>query len=192
MTPRQGFSGKVMSEANFVEIVALLRASCFARTHVVNRRFFLRAAGVTLALPLLESLSTRVLGAGTGVAGKAGAAIGASRPTRMVCVGNMLGFYQPEFFPKKTGRGYDLPSLLRPMAPHQNDFTLFSGLDHGVKGGHFAIHSYLSGVRQVDAKGMPEGNISLDQRAAESVGGVTRFPALTIGSEDGLHGGCMM
>ncbi len=104
----------------------------------------------------------------------------------------MLGFYQPEFFPKAIGRNYDLPLLLQPMAPVQNDFTLFSGLDHGVKGGHFAIHSYLSGVRSVDAKSMPEGNITLDQRAAETVGGATRFPSLTIGSEDGLHGGCMM
>jgi hypothetical protein len=158
----------------------------------LTRRFFLRAAGVTLALPLFESLSTRGLGAGLAVGSKGGAAVGATRPTRLVCIGNMLGFYQPEFFPKKTGRSYDLPSLLQPLAPHQNDFTLYSGLDHGVKGGHFAIHSYLSGVRQVDAKGMPEGNISLDQRAAETVGGATRFPSLTIGSEDGLHGGCMM
>ena len=163
-----------------------------ASPHVVNRRFFLRAAGISLALPLLESLSTRVLGAGLGVASQAGKAIGATRPTRMVAVGNMLGFYQPEFFPKKTGRAYDLPLLLQPMAPVQNDFTLYSGLDHGVKGGHFAIHSYLSAVRQVDATGMPEGNISLDQRAAETIGGATRFPSLTIGSEDGLHGGCMM
>ena len=160
--------------------------------HVVTRRFFLRAAGVTLALPLLESLSPRILGSGLGIGSNAGAAIGARRPRRMVCIGNMLGFYQPEFFPKKTGRKYDLPSLLQPLAPHQDSFTLLSGLDHGVKGGHFAIHSFLSGVRQVDAKGMPEGNISLDQRAAETIGGVTRFPSLTIGSEDGLHGGCMM
>jgi hypothetical protein len=161
-------------------------------SHVVNRRFFLRATGITLALPLLESLSPRVLGAGLGLAGKSGAAIDARRPTRMVCIGNMLGFYQPEFFPRQTGRHYDLPSLLQPLAPHQDAFTLYSGLDHGVKGGHFAIHSYLSGVRQVDARGMPEGNVSLDQRAAETVGGATRFPSLTIGSEDGLHGGCMM
>lgn len=163
-----------------------------APTPVVNRRFFLRAAGVTLALPLFESLTSRVLGAGMAVGSKPGAAVGSKRPTRLVAVGNMLGFYQPEFFPKKTGRRYDLPTLLQPMAAQQDNFTLFSGLDHGVKGGHFAIHSFLSGVRQVDAKGMPEGNISLDQRAAETVGGATRFPSLTVGSEDGLHGGCMM
>ena len=35
----------------------------------------------------------------------------------------------------------------------------------------------------------PDGNISLDQRAAETVGSTTRFPSLTIGSETGIHGG---
>jgi hypothetical protein len=159
---------------------------------LINRRFFLRAAGISLALPLFESLSTRVLGAGLAVASKPGAAIGAARPRRLVAIGNMLGFYQPEFFPTTTGRDFPLPSLLQPLAPHRPDFSLFSGLDHGLKGGHFAIHSYLSGVRSMDAKSMPEGNISVDQRAAESVGGATRFSALTIGSEDGLHGGCQM
>ena len=139
--------------------------------HVVNRRYFLRAAGISLALPLLESLSTRVLGAGLGVASKPGTAIGATRPKRLVAIGNMLGFYQPEFFPTATGRDFALPSLLQPLAPHRPDFSLFSGLDHGLKGGHFAIHSYLSGVRSMDAKSMPEGNISVDQRAAETIGG---------------------
>lgn len=162
------------------------------RPPLINRRYFLRAAGITLALPLFESLGTRVLGSGLAVGSQPGKAVTEKRPVRLVCIGNMLGFYQPEFFPKQTGKNYTLPSLLQPLAPHQNDFSLFGGLDHGVKGGHFAIHSYLSGVRQVDAKGMPEGNISLDQRAAETVGGVTRFPSLAIGSEDGLHGGCMM
>jgi len=158
----------------------------------MNRRYFLKAAGVTLALPLMESLSQRVLGAGLSVGTQAGAAVKGTRPTRMVCVGNMLGFYQPSFWPTKTGSNYDLPQLLQPLAPHQKDFTLFSGLDHGHKGGHFAIHSYLSGVRTMDAKGMPEGNITIDQRAAETIGGATRFPSLAIGSEDGIHGGCLM
>ncbi len=158
----------------------------------VNRRYFLRAAGIAVALPLFESLNRRVFAAGAGIGAQAGAAIGAARPRRLVAIGNMLGFYQPAFFPQSGGRDYDLPELLRPIAPVRGDLTVFSGLDHGVKGGHFAIHSFLSGVRAIDAKSMPEGNITLDQRAAESVGGATRFPALTIGSEDGLHGGCMM
>lgn len=161
-------------------------------TPEMNRRFFLRATGLTLALPLLESLSPKALGNGLALGASAGKSIAATRPRRMVCVGNMLGFYQPEFFPSQAGRNYQLPSLLQPLAAHQNDFTLFSGLDHGLKGGHFAIHSFLSGIRSMDAKSMPEGNISVDQRAAETIGGATRFPSLTIGSQDGLHGGCMM
>jgi hypothetical protein len=160
--------------------------------HIVNRRFFLRAAGISLALPLLESLSPRVLGSGLAVGSQPGAPIRAGRPRRMVCIGNQLGFYQPEFHPVKPGRGYELPRLLQPLAPHREALTVFSGLDHSVKGGHYAVHSFLSGVRSVDAKGMPEGNITLDQRAAETIGGVTRFPTLTIGSEDGIGGGCMM
>jgi hypothetical protein len=163
------------------------------QSHVVNRRYFLRATGVSLALPLLESLSPRALGASKAVAATAaGKQVGATRPTRMVAIGNMLGFYGPQFFPRKTGRGYELPATLQPLAPLQNDFTLYSGLDHGVKGGHFAIHAFLSGVKDGDAKSMPEGNISVDQRAAESIGGATRFPSLTIGSETGIHEGCRM
>ncbi len=159
---------------------------------MINRRLFLRSTGVTLALPLLESLSQRVLGTGVAVAAPAGSAAGAARPVRMVCIGNALGFYPPAFFPKNAGKDYDLPHLLEPMAPHRQDFTLFSGLDHGVRGGHFAVHAFLSGVRTVDAKAMPEGNISLDQRAAETVGGATRFPSLSIGEEGGFHAAPMM
>ena len=39
---------------------------------------------------------------------------------------------------------------------------------------------------------MPDGNITIDQRAAEVLGHHTRFPSLTVGSSNGLHGGCQM
>lgn len=153
----------------------------------LDRRLFLKAAGVSLALPILESYR------GVAVRGDAAkSAANGERPVRMVCIGNMLGFYPPAFFPEQAGADYDLPTLLKPIAPLRKELTLFSGLDHAVKGGHFAIHAFLSGVRSVDAKSMPEGNISVDQRAARIVGGATRFPSLTIGSEDGIHGGCQM
>ena len=147
-----------------------------------NRRFFLRSTGVSMALPLLESLTGRV-------SAKAAAA---SSPMRMVCIGNLLGFYPPAFFPTKAGEDYELPESVEALKPHQKDFTLYSGLDHGLKGGHFAMSSFLSGVKTSDAKGMPEGNITIDQRAAEMMGGATRFPSLTLGSESGIHGGCLM
>jgi hypothetical protein len=151
-------------------------------TSAFNRRFFLRSTGISMALPFLESLTGRV-------SAKAAAA---SSPMRMVCIGNLLGFYPPAFFPTKAGADYELPDSVQALKPHQKDFTLYSGLDHGVKGGHFAMSSFLSGVRTAEAKGMPEGNITLDQRAAETLGGATRFPTLALGSESGIHGGCLM
>ena len=157
-----------------------------------SRRFFLRAAGVTFALPLLESLGGRVFAQNSAIGSLPGKVAGAERPRRMVCIGNLLGFYPQAFFPTTTGADYELPVSVEALKPHQKDFTLFSGLDHGVKGGHFAMSSFLSGVRTADAKGMPEGNITVDQRAAETTGGATRFPSLALGSESGIHGGCLM
>lgn len=146
-----------------------------------DRRRFLKAAGVCVALPMFESLP-RAFSAGK------------SRevPKRMVCIGNEFGMYPGAFWPKSPGTDYELTPLLKPLQQHRRDFTLFSHLDHDLKGGHFAVHTFLTGVKFSEAKGLPEGGISIDQRAAEFVGSRTRFPSLTIGSEDGLHGGCMM
>ena len=100
--------------------------------------------------------------------------------------------YPGAFWPKGTGADFELTPLLKPLADLRGDFTLFSHLDHGLKGGHFAVHTFLTGVKAADARGMPEAGISVDQRAAELVGAKTRFPSLTVGSEDGLHGGPRM
>ena len=111
---------------------------------------------------------------------------------RLVCVGNSFGMYQPKFFPKDSGRDYQITPLLKPLEKFRKDFTVFSNLDHGIKGGHYAVHSFLSGVKSSQAGSMPDGNITVDQRAAEALGHLTRFPSLTIGSTNGLHGGCQM
>ena len=148
-----------------------------------NRRAFLKAAGITVALPAFESLPRAF-----------GSFAGASKtpPTRMVCVGNQFGMYPQSFWPKTFGKNYESTPLLRPLQSHRSDFTLFSHLDHGLKGGHFAIHGYLTGVKAAEARGMKDGGISLDQRAAEFVGSQTRFPSISTGSPDGIHGGCQM
>jgi hypothetical protein len=151
-----------------------------------NRRNFLKAAGVCIALPALESLP--------GLAGENSARADQSKapPRRMVCVGNEFGMYPGAFWPTKTGRDFELTTLLKPLENHRSNLTLFSHLDHGLKGGHFAVHAFLTGVKSVEAKGSPDGGISVDQRAAEHVGSQTRFPSLAIGSEGGLHGGCQI
>jgi hypothetical protein len=151
----------------------------------MNRRVFLKSSFATLALPALESVSSAL-------PTRAVKAAVLEPPMRMVCIGNSFGMYPEKFFPLDDGPKYQMTHLLSPLEKHRKDFTVFSHLDHDINGGHFSVHSFLSGIKMGDAKGMPEGNISIDQRAAEHVGAETRFPSLTIGSEDGLHGGCHM
>ena len=110
----------------------------------------------------------------------------------MVCIGNEFGMYPGAFWPTRFGPNYELTPLLEPLAPIRHRLTLFRHLDHGLKGGHFAVHTFLTGVKSSEASATPDGGISVDQRAAEFVGSRTRFPSLTIGSESGLHGGCQM
>ena len=140
----------------------------------------------TLALPDLESIGLSKPQESSSIK-----AVGDS-PRRLVCIGNSFGFHASHFFPKDAGLIHSAPKALLPIQRHLDRLTVFSHLDHGVKGGHYAVHSFLSGVKQSQSASMPAGNLTLDQRAAEAIGSQTRFPSLVIGSENGLHGGCQM
>src|SRR4249919_1363467 len=62
----------------------------------LHRRQFLRAAGVSLALPCLDGFAPgRVRAADT------------QPRRRMVCICTPLGLHPPYFFPEKTGRDYE-------------------------------------------------------------------------------------
>lgn len=133
------------------------------------RRTFLRGAGVCLGLPVLEAM----VPAG-GVSKKP--------VKRMICLSNNYGVYQKAFFPgqDQVGSDYAMPSTLKPLERHRRDFTIFSNLDHGLSGGHACVPTFLNGIRPDMAVGFPEGNLSMDQKAAEFVGPATRFPSLTL------------
>jgi len=118
-----------------------------------------------------------------------GAGAGASR---FVAIGNLLGFQVKQLFPTTTGLGYEKTTLLEPLEENRHQMTVYRGLDHGVKGGHFAVHSFLSGVLNSEAQNRPDGNVTIDQFLADQVGYQTRFPSLTVGSEGGIHGGCQI
>ncbi len=154
-----------------------------------RRRFILRSMGATLALPGLCSLSAKALAGNPTVQVAKGAGIGARR---FVAIGNLLGYQTKQLFPKTTGSDYEKTALLEPLWEQRKLMTVFRGLDHGVKGGHFAVHSFLSGVLNSEAQNRPTGNVSIDQFLAEEIGHQTRFPSLTVGSEGGIHGGCQL
>ena len=154
-----------------------------------RRRFVLRSMTASLSLPWLPSLMADAVGSGSAVQAIKGAGEGARR---FVAVGNLLGYQQKSFFPSTTGAGYESTPLLKPLEANRSHMTVYRGLDHGIKGGHFAVHTFLSGVLHHQAKDMPDGNVTIDQFLAEKVGVQTRFPSLTVGSEGGIHGGCQI
>ncbi len=154
-----------------------------------RRRFILQSLGATLALPGLPSLRAGQIGASSALQVAKGAGMGAKR---FVAIGNLLGYQTKQFFPATTGRSYEKTTLLEPLWDNRSHMTVFRGLDHGVKGGHFAVHSFLSGVLNSEAQNRPDGNVSIDQYLADEVGFETRFPSLTVGSEGGIHGGCQI
>lgn len=154
-----------------------------------RRRFILQSLGTSLALPGLPSLMAGTVGGNSAVQAAKGAGAGARR---FVAVGNLLGFQTKQLFPTTQGRDYEKTTLLEPLWDNRSQMTVLRGLDHGVKGGHFAVHSFLSGVLNSEAQNRPDGNVTIDQYLADEIGFQTRFPSLTVGSEGGIHGGCQI
>ncbi len=140
---------------------------------VTSRRRFLRAAGVCIALPAFESLMPRTRAARA--AAKAAAPV-----KRFVCTTNIYGAYKKAFFPKTAGLDFELTETLLPLEKHRKRISVFTHLDHGIGGGHQAVPTLLNGVMPHLASQYPEGNISLDQKAAEFVGSQTRYPSMTL------------
>ena len=145
------------------------------RSLTLSRRTFLRSAGVTLALPLLEAM--------TPWRARAAAAAGAPpSPRRMICINTSLGLHTPNLFPEKAGKDYALTPYLEPLAEFRRDFTVFSGLSHPeVDGGHPAELCYLTSAPHPRADNF-KNTISLDQYAIEKLVPDTRFGSLVLAS----------
>jgi hypothetical protein len=143
----------------------------------VSRRTILRGAGVALALPLLQR-DTELQARQTEPQ---------ANPMRMVCVANPLGFVAETFYPQKAGRLDRLSPLLAPFEKLKSDLSVFQNLDHGLTGGHQAVHSFLSGIRDNESSQWKNRNMTVDQRAAEIGLGSTRFPSIvaSVGSISG-------
>ncbi len=143
---------------------------------VVGRRSFprrttLRAAGVSLALPLLDCMADEERG-GNAEHG----------PRRMVAINFELSFHPPNLMPEAVGRDYQLTRYLQPLEALRDEFTVISGTSHpDVDGGHAASKSWLTGAAHPGAANFTN-SISLDQQAAAVVGLETRHAYLALGS----------
>ena len=137
----------------------------------LTRRTLLRGAGVALGLPLLEAMRPARGGTPSG---------NPAVPRRLVAIQTNMGILPQFFFPEEAGRSYKLSPYLEKLDANPDDFTVFSGTSHpGVDGAHSAEKCFLTGTPHPGAGGFRNG-ISLDQFAAEQIGGQTRYPSLVL------------
>lgn len=140
-----------------------------------SRRHFLRGAGVSIALPWMETFSR------------------AAEPTqvqRFVCMANPFGMIRDAFFPVTPGAKAELPENLTAFEALRGKFTVFSHVDHGMGGGHSGTHAFLSGVKTFQAAGFALGNETLDQFLGRQVAGKTRFSVLNTSAGSNAGGAC--
>ncbi|MEX2216047.1 MAG: DUF1552 domain-containing protein, partial [Phycisphaeraceae bacterium] len=132
----------------------------------LSRRHFLRATGVSLALPWLDALAPRA------VAAKDANDEAAASRRRMVCICTPLGLHAPHFFPENEGKDYELTPYLDVLKDFREDYTVISGLAHpDVGSSHDSIYSFLTAAPHPELRAGFRNSISLDQFAAEHIGG---------------------
>src|SRR5437764_4657276 len=150
----------------------------------LSRRTFLRGAGVTMALPWLESIP--VWGA-TPVVGDTPAA----HPKRFAALFMACGINGDHWWAKGSGVGMELGKSLEPMAPLRAKMNVISGLFNKNATG-VGIHpgqtgNVLSGAALQKGAEL-KGGVSVDQVLAKHVGQETVQPSMDLGCEQPITG----
>ena len=138
----------------------------------MKRRTFLKATGVSLLLPQMESFGQVVENDST---------------RRLLTIVNHLSFYQPELIPQKEGLFGKAPPLLTELSDQFNHMKVFSGLDNpAVQNGfgHTPCVGILSGYFN---KLRRKNRLSIDQAIADLIGDETRFKSLVFQAGENLN-----
>jgi hypothetical protein len=152
------------------------------------RRTFLKGVGVTLALPLLDSM----IPARTLLAQTAGAT-----STRLGFIYVPHGAIMDKWTPATEGAGFEFTPILKPLEDFRSHLNIVSGLGHRAAD-TTAVHSlspttWLSGVRPKATQGVDAfAGVTADQVAARAIGQDTVLPSMELATEDhsGLIGSC--
>lgn len=159
----------------------------------LDRRTFLRGAGVTMALPLLDSM----VPAQTPLVKTA-----ANARTRLGFCYIPHGAILSNWTPVGEGADFELSRILAPLKPVRDQVVVVSGLAQknagataGDSGGdHGRSPSvFLNGVRPRRTEGEDvRAGTTVDQMAAGAIGQDTPLPSLEMATEDmtGLIGAC--
>ena len=152
-----------------------------------GRRTLLRGAGVTLALPFLESLLPR---------GREALAQASTPPRRFVVWFTPNGSIHENWVPTGSASSFTLSRILAPLQPFQSNLLVLDGLM--VKVGNYeqrpgddhqkGMGCMLTGTHllpgDINGAGLA-GNQSIDQLIAGTLGTGTKFRSLELGVQSG-------
>src|SRR6516162_539760 len=149
----------------------------------LSRRTFLTGAGVTIALPFLESMVPAATPLQQTAAAKA--------RTRFGAIYFPHGATMDKWTPAAEGANFEFSEILQPLKPYRDRINVISDLSHpqAYCGGSATSNhtrsaaAFLSGAQ---AKSGPQAylGITVDQMAAQKIGQDTPLPSIELGIED--------
>lgn len=151
----------------------------------LSRRMLLRGCGAAIALPLLDVMHPAMASVRR-----------TARPPSCRMFVNYVpnGIIMKHFTPPAGTLTFELPRVLKPMAPYRDSLLLISGMQQhwgfanqdGAGDHSRAAASYLTGVHVKKTSGADiQVGISMDQVVAQHIGHATRLPSLELTCEDG-------
>ena len=152
------------------------------KSRTLDRRTFLRGAGVALALPYLDCM--------------ADASTQDAPPKRFCAFYFPYGVSLPpkdskeanwRWFPEGDDRDFQFNDSLQPLEPLRKHLTVLGGLSHPncrKMGGHDTGDTFLTGTALTDP--FLKNSVSIDQVASAAIGGKTRFPSLVLSTDGGV------
>lgn len=159
----------------------------------LSRRTFLRGAGVSLALPLLDVMIT---GSAAGAAPATAPGQNIQAPRRLACIFFPNGVSLPgeghphheewNWFPHGQGKDFRFSKTLDSLQPLRDSVSVIGGLSHPA-GRKLPGHS----VSDIFLTGSPNGqamatSVSIDQLYAETASAHTRMHSLVLSTTGGV------
>jgi len=166
---------------------------------MLNRRYFLRGLGVSIALPTFSSFAPAIAAGkdvGSGI-GLATTPTGAPLRTGFLYFPN--GTVPSAWWPTGGEKNFTFGRSLQPLDAMRSHVQILQGLDNkpaeanGDGGGDHARGggTFLTGVRLNKSATNVKNGVSIDQELARRVGQLTRFPSLELSCEANRStGGC--
>jgi len=162
----------------------------FISKKFIPRRAFLKGAGVTIGLPLLDSM----------IPAQTPQKKTAATPTpRFLAIWHPHGAAPGYWSPLQEGKDFEFSFITKPLEPFRNRVTLISGLDmpeamattEEPGGDHARGAVLLSGTRPRRNAVSPYLGVTLDQLVAQKYGRDTILSSIQLGVEqDGNFGNC--